>query len=95
MKVEWRGQVCGGNIHAANIPDSLPLADMVRKHIPKAVRRKRELPPCAKRLGNGNCGAIGCCEVGDMPCECDTCTRPCKKRDALKRKRAKRNGKER
>ncbi len=46
MKVEWRGRVCGGNIHAANVPDSLPLADIERKHIPKAVQSKR-----AKRNG--------------------------------------------
>lgn len=36
------------------------------------------LPPCAKRktdprTGIPMCYAIGCCEVGDMPCECEGC----------------------
>ena len=36
------------------------------------------LPPCDKRrldrsTGVAMCYAIGCCEVGDMPCQCDVC----------------------
>lgn len=38
---------------------------------------------CDKRVNNkfgeNMCGAIGCCEVGDMPCECITCDRECDK----------------
>lgn len=37
-----------------------------------------KLPPCDKRrldrsTGIAMCYAIGCCEVGDMPCECEGC----------------------
>ena len=41
-------------------------------------------PPCDKRKlvdGVQMCYAIGCCEVGDMACECKSCDRPCEKRD--------------
>jgi len=41
------------------------------------VRERTDLPPCGKRkcelrdgLLSNWCYAIGCCEVGDMPCEC-------------------------
>lgn len=37
-----------------------------------------KLPPCDKRrldrsTGVCMCYAIGCCRVGDMPCECEGC----------------------
>ena len=41
-------------------------------------------PPCDKRKlvdGVRMCYAIGCCEVGDMACECESCDRPCEKRN--------------
>lgn len=54
---------------------------------------KDKLPPCAKRKcvdGIEMCYAIGCCEIGDMPCECWCCpkkgTEEC---SALKKKGAK------
>lgn len=31
------------------------------------------------RFGENMCGCIGCCDVGDMPCECVCCTRKCDK----------------
>lgn len=46
--------------------------------MPKRKKRVTGLPRCQKRrMVNGTwmCYAIGCCEVGDMPCECETCDR--------------------
>lgn len=43
----------------------------------------KSYPPCDKRKivnGIAMCYAIGCCEIGDMPCECCGCTKKCKKR---------------
>lgn len=39
---------------------------------------------CDKRIaknefGENMCGAIGCCEAGDMLCECEVCDRKCDK----------------
>ena len=43
-------------------------------------------PPCDKRKlvdGVQMCYAIGCCKVGDMACECESCDRPCEKRNKV------------
>ena len=44
---------------------------------------------CDKRItknefGENMCGAIGCCEVGDMLCECEVCDKKCDKPFLLK-----------
>lgn len=43
---------------------------------------------CEKRVreneyGVNMCTAIGCCELGDMPCECVVCNRKCDKPFAM------------
>lgn len=44
----------------------------------KERKAATDLPPCDKRKsvdGMDMCFAIGCCEIGDMPCQCWQCPR--------------------
>lgn len=44
-------------------------------------------PKCKFRKevdGVDMCFAIGCCHIGDMPCECEWCKADCEKRKAVK-----------
>ena len=56
-----------------------------RKSKEKSPSCKRQYRVCEKRIeknkhGRNMCGSIGCCEVGDMICECPYCQRKCRKR---------------
>ena len=48
----------------------------MRKGMPmkkEQEKTKEKFPKCDRRLKDDMCGAIGCCEIGDTPCQCIVC----------------------